>query len=524
MTQGPDWPGSAPEYLNALSSDERRRFINQTYRSDFQCFAQRALLQLHGQVDWNWHHQAMADWAHGVADGDRRFSMVNLPPRTLKSEMFSAVLPAFLLGRDPGVKIICLSHSQDLAEKFALDTRRIMDSDWYREAFPRSQLTKRALADLRTSLGGSRLATSIGGGVTGRGGDFIILDDPMKADDAESDIIRNGVNDWLASTLFSRLDDPRNGAMVVVAQRLHQDDPCGRLQEGGGWDVLSIPAIATSEQVFDIGRGRRHVYREGDLLHPERLSAGHLTSLRLAMGERKFEAQYQQSPVPADGSFFKREWLRFDDSILVRRPGDKVVQSWDVAAKTGESNDYSVCITAVVRRSQVLVIDVYRKRLAFPDLLKAVVDQARLHRPAKLLIEDASAGQQLIQMMEAEQPRGLPLPIRIKPLQSKLDRASIATARVERGELMLPQRAPWLDPFVNELMAFPAGRHDDQVDALAHLLAHTQRDLPPNLVINTGSGKSSFIGFGRSPDPDMSWVDDPDLSPDFHGSVGTRLV
>lgn len=219
-------PGDNPrDYINALSADAPTRFLNQAIRTDFQCFALRALTHLHGQVEWNWHHRVMAEWAFAVAEGDKRFSMVNLPPRTLKSDMFSAVLPAWLLGRNPAAKIICLSHSQDLAEKFASDTRRIMDSTWYSEAFPRTRLSKRALADLRTPQGGSRLATSIGGGVTGRGGDFIILDDPMKADDAESDAVRNSVNDWLAGTLFTRLDDPRAGAMVVVAQRLHQDDP-----------------------------------------------------------------------------------------------------------------------------------------------------------------------------------------------------------------------------------------------------------------------------------------------------------
>ena len=501
MTEPADNPH---DYINSLSTDVRRRFLNQAIRTDFQCFAFRALSYLHGEIEWNWHHRVMAEWAFAVAEGDKRFSVVNLPPRTLKSDMFSAVLPAWLLGRNPSAKIICLSHSQALAEKFAAATRRIMDSAWYGEAFPRTRLSKRALAALRTPQGGSRLATSIGGGVTGRGGDFIILDDPMKADDAESDAVRNSVNDWLAGTLFTRLDDPRAGAMVVVAQRLHQDDPCGRLQEGGGWDILSIPAIATERTVYDLGRGGRHVQRPGDLLHAERLSLEHLASLRRSMGERKFEAQYQQAPVPADGSFFKREWLRFDDRALASQPGDRVMQSWDVAAKTGEGNDWSVCITALVRRSQVIVVDVLRRRLAFSDLYKAVYDQARLHKPDQLLIEDASAGQQLIQMFQHEQPRGLPLPIPIKAVTSKQERALIGATRCERGELVLPERAPWLDAFVNELMAFPAGRHDDQVDALAHLMAYSQGDYLPPIEMDPTTRPSPFLNFARDPDLDQS--------------------
>ena len=515
-------PRTAIEYVTALPGDQQRRFLNEVYRVDFHCFAQRALIMLHGKVEWSWHHQAMAEWAQQIAEGERRYSMVNLPPRTLKSDIFSAILPAWLLGRNPGAKIICLSHGQDLGEKLAIKTRRIMDAPFYKETFPATRLTKRALADLRTSAGGFRTTTSIDGGITGQGGDFIIIDDPMKADDAESDTIRNGVNDWMASTLFSRLDDPRTGAMVLVAQRLHQDDPCGRLQETGGWEVLSIPAMATTARTYDIGRGRSHTQREGDLLHSERLSAFYLAAQRRRMGERKYEAQYQQAPVPANGSFFKREWLKFDDGLFVRRPGDKVVQSWDVAAKTGEAHDYSVCITAVVRRSQVIVIGVLRARLTFPQLMKAVVDQALLHRPSKVLIEDASAGQQLIQMMEAEQPRGVPLPIKIKPVHSKQDRASIASARCERGELLLPKMAPWLDTFVHELMSFPGGRHDDQVDALAHLMTHTQRGLPPTFAQDHPGGSSDFAGFGRQAGPGYDWLDDPDLSSSHHGPPGTK--
>lgn len=224
-----------------------------------------------------------------------------------------------MLGRNPGAKIICLSHGQDLGEKLAIKTRRVMDSAFYREVFPATGLTKRALADLRTSEGGYRTTTSVDGGITGQGGDFIIIDDPMKADDAESDTRPSSVNHWMAGTIFSRLDDPRTAKMVMVAQRLHQDDPFGRLQETEDWEVLSIPVTATTAQTYDIGRGKTHTQLEGDLLYPARLTASHLAMQRRQMGERKYEAQFQQAPVPADGRFFKREWLKFDDGLLVRR-------------------------------------------------------------------------------------------------------------------------------------------------------------------------------------------------------------
>ena len=213
---------------------------------------------------------------------------------------------------------------------------------------------------------------------------------------------------------------------------------------------------------------------EGELLHPVRESLAELNQLRADLGSRRFEAQYQQQPTPPDGAIFKRSWLRYYDGPYIKQPGDRVIQSWDMAAKPGDSNDCSVCITAVVRRSQVIVIDVFKGRLSFPDLKKRVIALAREYKPYRLLIEDASAGIQMIQTLQTEQPSGVTLPIAIKADKDKVTRADRAAARVENGSLLLPAQAHWLDSLVNEMMAFPAGRHDDQVDALSQLLIYTE--------------------------------------------------
>lgn len=463
--------------MDDYTTAEITRLANQMARSDFRAFAPRALRELYPDADLSWHHDAMAHLGEDIAQGDVRFAMVNLPPRTFKSQIFSVLLPAYLLGQNPKAKIICVSYGRDLADSLATTTLKLMETAWYRRVFPGTQLERRAVARLRTTAGGQRIATSIQGGVTGLGGNYIIVDDPLRADDAESDSVRNSTNDWIASTLFSRLDDPKSGAMIIVAQRLHQDDPCGRLLgQSDQWSLLSIPATATCRAVYNLGFGSRHIARPGELMHPVRLAQAELDALRFNLGERRFQAQYHQEPVPADGVFFKARWLLGDDDAILPRPGDRIIQSWDVASKTGDGNDYSVCVTAIQRRSQVIVFDVFRQRLALPDLMKAVVAQARLHKPRKILIEDASAGTQLIQMLMAEQPRGIPLPIAMKAIQSKNDRAMIAATRAERGELVLPTAAPWLETFQAELLGFPMMRHDDQVDALAHLMAHTQAE------------------------------------------------
>lgn len=248
-------------------------------------------------------------------------------------------------------------------------------------------------------------------------------------------------------------------------------------------EVLSLPAVATEAVTYDLGHGRTHTTKVGELLHESRLSLADLNQLRADIGSRNVEAQYQQQPTPADGSIFKRKWLAFVDSPYIRQSGDRVIQSWDMANKAGEANDWSVCVTAVIRRSQLIVIDVFRDRLAFPDLKKKVIALALEHRPGRLLIEDAAAGTQMIQSLQNEEPRGVPLPIAIKADKDKLVRADRAAARIESGALILPSKAAWLDPLVSEMLAFPGGRYDDQVDALSQLLIYTEeRALPLRLA------------------------------------------
>lgn len=453
---------------------DKRTLLKFARRTDFSFFCMKAVRELVPKFEDNWHLRAFYAFGEKIVQGEILRGMVNVAPRALKSVVFASLLPAFLLGQDPKCKVICVSYSADLAEQLAADTRKIMQSSWYRELFPNTRLSRTALDRLVTTAGGMRMATSIGGSVTGFGADVIIIDDPLKADDAYSEAMRTRANHWIRSSLMSRLNDRRTGRVLVVAQRVHEFDVCGMLLESGGWEVLSLPAVATEAVTYDIGHRRTYTTQVGELLHESRLSLEHLNQLRADIGSRNVEAQYQQRPTPADGSIFKRKWLKFSNEPWIRLPGDRIIQSWDMANKAGEANDWSVCVTAVRRRSQIIVIDVFRDRLAFPDLKKKVISHASLYRPGRLLIEDAAAGTQMIQSLQNEQPRGVPLPIAIKADRDKLVRADRAAARVESGALVLPAKASWLDPLVDEMLAFPGGRYDDQVDALTQLLIHTE--------------------------------------------------
>ena len=184
--------------------------------------------------------------------------IINLPPRGLKSHCASIVFPAWYLGHDPTGQIICASYGQDLADKFARDCRTIMMAEWYRRIFRTRLANRQAVADFTTTEQGVRMSTSVGGVLTGRGADLIIIDDPLKPDEALSQTQRKAVNDWYDNTLLSRLNDKTNGRIIIIMQRLHQDDLVGHVLGKEDWDVLSFPAIAERDETHVIVRSLRH--------------------------------------------------------------------------------------------------------------------------------------------------------------------------------------------------------------------------------------------------------------------------
>jgi len=425
----------------------------------------------------NWHIQALAWHLEQVRLGHIRRLIINLPPRHLKSIVASVAFPAFVLGHDPFKRIICASYGNDLSEKLALDSRRIMTSGWYREVFPGTRISreKNSVTDFLTTSGGNRLATSTGGVLTGRGGSLIIIDDPMKADDAMSDSKRKGVAEWFDNTLYTRLDDKRNDAIVVVMQRLHQEDLVGHLLgKGEPWVVLNLPAIAESDQSIQIGTNLYQHRRIGDLLQPAREPMSVLDDIKRTLGNYSFSAQYQQNPIPVDGEIFKWSWFQFFEKEPARA-GGRIIQSWDTASKSGELNDYSVCSTWLVRDNLYYLLDVFRKRLTFPDLRQAVITQRDRWKPHAVLIEDKASGTALIQDLRRHGPGGSVHAIAIEPEGDKLTRASAQSLAAEAGQIYLPKSAPWLADFRNEVAQFPNGSFDDQIDSMTQFLGWQRR-------------------------------------------------
>ncbi len=450
--------------------------LNAILRRDLAAFVQKTFHAVSpGQLyQPNWHIQAIAWQLQRVATGRVKRLLVTIPPRHLKSICASVAFPAWMLGHDPTRRIICASYSTDLATKHARDCRAVMESDWYRRVFPGTRLDpeKNAELEFATTRRGFRFATSVGGTLTGRGGNLIIIDDPMKAQDAMSEAKRQAVRDWYSNTLYSRLDNKVDDAIVLIMQRLHVDDLAGHILDTSDWVHLNMPAIAEAPQRYRVGDDQFYDRRIDELIDPLRESAAVLADLKRTLGSYDFSAQYQQTPAPPGGAMVKRAWFSRYPYLPGYREGDLIVQSWDTAAKATELSDYSVCTTWYMKEEEFYLMDVFRERLDFPMLKRKVAEQYRrfagMRMPVRVLIEDKSSGTQLIQELRREKSVR---PTAFTPEGDKVMRMHAQSSKVEAGQVYLPDKASWLQDFETEMMQFPNGKFDDQVDSVSQFLS-----------------------------------------------------
>jgi predicted phage terminase large subunit-like protein len=470
LTRNPQTLSCSPELMLSPSTAH----VNAACRKDFVSFGRKCfhVLAPSAIFQMNWHICAIAHYLEQVRLGKIKRLIITVPPRSLKSIMCSVAFPAFVLGHDPTKRLIVVSYGADLAIKHGNDFRAVVNSVEYRAIFPGMRISamKNTQTEVVTTQNGFRLANSVDGALTGRGGDIIIIDDPIAALAALSQKSREHVRDWYFNTLLSRLDDKQNGAIVLVMQRLHEDDLAGVLLRGSDeWTVLSLPAIAEQDEQIPIGNGQFHFRHDGDVLHPERESRDVLESLRKLSAET-FAAQYQQQPVDPGGGTIKRPWVRRYDQLP---KSGLIIQSWDVASKQGEENDYSVCTTWLVHEIKYYLIDVLRSRFDFPTLRRKVSEQAKLYKASHILIEDAGVGTALIQELKSAQFPVIP----VKPEYDKKIRMAIQSGKFENGQVFFPKEAPWLADLEAELFAFPSGRHDDQVDSISQALGYKSPSL-----------------------------------------------
>lgn len=426
---------------------------------------------------WNWHLELLFEALEAVTAGDILRLIINVPPRSGKSLLASVFFPVWVWLENPSERFLFASYSSALATKHSVDRRALIQSSWFRHWW--GPIVKLAGdANLKTEFmnteRGHMIATSVGASATGRGGNFLICDDLINPEQANSDTLRRNSIRWFDETFSTRLDDKKRGRIIVIEQRTHVEDLSGHLLREPGWHHIFLPAIAEQRTEIIFPRSRRKVVREaGDVLWPEREGRAELAAAKRRVGTFGFASQYQQAPVARGGNLIKAEWLSQCYRTIPTRFGS-LVMAIDTAFKTGKSNDYSAAVIVGSLNAPRdgcspghYLLEAWHGKVEFADLKRCVVELYDKWKPHAVLIEDAASGQSLIQELRS----GTSLPLKpIKVDRDKQSRVAATTPMLEARRLLLPESAWWRDDFVAELIAFPAGAHDDWVDAISHAL------------------------------------------------------
>ena len=419
-----------------------------------------------------WHIRELARELEAIEQGDIKRLMVIMPPRHGKSELVSLRFPCWYLAKHPTDRIvqagyaesIALVHSRQARDIFIDPKQAILFPDIHHRPERAGQEAVRperqAAHEWGAIQGGSYYAVGIGGGLTGRGFNVGIIDDPVKdEEEAQSETIREKVWDWY-QTVFRTRAEP-GAAIILVMTRWHPLDLAGRLlaqsredPSADQWHVLHFPAISEDEDGFK------------SALWPKRYGLDELENLRSSIGGRAFESLYQGNPTIAAGQIIKREWWRY-----LRTPPEPIlkVQSWDTAFKDKDYNDFSVCTTWYVHPTGYYLADLWRGKVEFPELKRISLALYAKEVPDVVLVEDEASGQSLIQ--ELQRDSRVPI-LAIKVDRNKVGRVNASSPLIEAGKVSLPEYAPWLFDFLEECSAFPNAPHDDQVDSMTQALSY----------------------------------------------------
>jgi predicted phage terminase large subunit-like protein len=425
----------------------------------------------------NWHIDVVCESLEAVTAGEIRRLVINLPPRYMKSILVSITWPLWEWIRQPAGRWLFVSYSEALANRHALERRRLIRHPAFQRRWGQTvQLTRdqSTKLEIHNTAGGIMRATSIGGSVTGMGGNRIIIDDPHNPTQAESDTQREHALSFFTQTLSTRLDDPQRDAIVLVMQRLHTRDLTALCLEQG-FTHLCLPALASSRTTILFPRsGLAKIRKAGDPLWPERENLVQLEQRRVTLGAYGFAGQYQQEPVPHSGGVFQRSWWRYAEAPT---QFEEILQSWDLTFNAGDGNDYVVGLVAGRVGALVYLLDRFKAKVSFVDTIAAIKQMsAKYPTTCAVLIEDAANGAAVVNVLQREIP-GI---LAIRPEGAKEVRALAVAPRVEAGQVVLPTpRGPngqvipgreWVEDLVEMCALFPKAPHDDDVDALSQLL------------------------------------------------------
>jgi predicted phage terminase large subunit-like protein len=498
------------EDLQAFLTDKEQAYLDAIldpsfmFLSDFVREAWHVLEPATAYVH-GWHIDAVCEHLEAITAGHLRRLIINIPPGTTKSLDVSVMWPAWEWTFWPYRRFLTASYGQPLAIRDALKSRRLMKSNWYQArwghvfSFSGDQNQKMRYDNDKT---GFRVATSVGGSVTGERGDVRILDDPHKADDIMSDAHRLSDIEWLKTVWSTRENDPKASAEVIVMQRLHEQDTTGfLLEEVGGYEHLMLPMRFESDRRCFTSIGFVDPRQEeGELLCPDRFDEQAVQDIEKRLGSYGVAGQLQQRPAPAEGNIFKNHWWRFwvpagmtlppyqikmaDGSIFdcpqMELPGhfDEQLQSWDMTFKDTKQSSYVAGQVWARAKANKFLLDQKRDRMNLPRTLDAVKAMTARHpQAAAKLVEDKANGPAVIQTLRDDIP-GL---IAVNPKGDKVARAHAVTPDVEAGNVYLPHPAiaSWVENFMTECSTFPNSTYKDQVDSmtqgLSRLMANERR-------------------------------------------------
>ena len=463
-------PPTAKLHIAALNSELALRSERGEAKQDFMKFVNTVWPTfIHGD-----HHEKMAKAFERVVNGECKRLIINMPPRHTKSEFASYLLPAWFLGKYPNKKVIQTSHTAELAVGFGRKVRNLVDSDPYKRLFPdvALQSDSKAAGRWNTNHGGDYFAIGIGGAVTGKGADILIIDDPHSEQEAAlaqvNPDIYNKTYEWYTSGPRQRLQP--GGAIVIVMTRWSQRDLTAQVlkaaasRDGDQWEVIDFPAIMPS----------------GDPLWPEFWSLKELEILKEELPNSKWQAQYMQQPTSDNSAIIKREWWKIweDDSP----PScEYLIQSWDTAFTKNERSDYSACTTWGVfyapddtgtEQANIIALNAFKKRMEFPELKMRAYEEYKEWEPDALIVEAKASGAPLIFELRA---MGIPVQ-EFTPTRGndKIARLNAVADIFASGKVWVPETR-WADELIDEIASFPSGEHDDLVDSTSQALLRYRR-------------------------------------------------
>jgi predicted phage terminase large subunit-like protein len=436
----------------------------------------------------NWHIDKLCQQLEQVTRGETPRLLVNVPPGTSKSLIVSVFWPSWEWASDPSLRYLTASYSEALTIRDNLRVRDIIQSPWYQQHYSKTQLRtdQNAKIQFDTTAGGWRIATSVGGRGTGLHPDRIIVDDPHTAQQAISDVERQAAIEWFDRTISTR-GASRHARIVVIMQRLHEQDLSGHLLARGGWTHVRWPMRYEAYHPDPLDPRTT----EGELLWPSLFPDSVVTQLERNLGSYGTAGQLQQRPTPAEGGLIKRAWWRWYDPTTIPRGLSEIVISVDCALRAKETNDYTAAGVWGYRGPDVYGLKAIKGRWDYPELIRQIKD---LHRwtvesfpnlTPMVLIENAGAGPDAI----AELRRSMPGVMAEKPKGEKIQRVHAVLPLIEAGNVWLPGAAlpdgrvntawketpAWVEAFVDECAAFPMGAHDDHVDQMTQAIRRLAR-------------------------------------------------